>query len=185
MIKDIFEKSKTNKDLLGIRLYDSNDDFWCGYIEDYNEHVFQFRNFDRYGAEDGILIEQMDAIESIDLDSDYITIFTYFVREKNDFDLIEPIPGPLTTENWRAEYLETSRAKNEVISIEFNHEYVVYGLIMDLGEEEFVIEAIGKLGENEGSSLYKISNISAMRMSDIDCRFREGMYKWRRKTGGR
>jgi hypothetical protein len=70
MRNKILEISKTDKKIIGIRLYGEDDDFWLGYIEDYNDKIIQLRYFDKLGLEDGLVIEQQDSIDSIDFDSE-------------------------------------------------------------------------------------------------------------------
>lgn len=182
MIKELFKKSKDKKEIIGIRLYDGDEDFWCGYIEDFNENIIQLRHFDCHGNDDGIIIEQIEHFESIDFDSEYEKAFNYIVRQKNDFNKINKITDFNNSDNWRFDYLNESKEKQRIISLEFNQDYVVYGIIVDLNENEFILEGIGKLGEKEGKTIYKVDNISAMKIMDKDCKFRTELYQWKIKT---
>jgi len=91
MIKEILKKSKDTKEIIGLRLYDGDEDFWCGYVENFNDNIIQLRHFDNHGNDDGIIIEQIEHIESIDFDSEYEKTFNYIARQKNNFDNIENI----------------------------------------------------------------------------------------------
>ncbi len=184
MIKEILKKSKDTKEIIGLRLYDGDEDFWCGYVENFNDNIIQLRHFDKHGNEDGIIIEQIEHIESIDFDSEYEKAFNYIAREKNNFDNIEKITDFNDTDDWRFEYLKDSKERQRVISLEFNQDYVIYGQIADLNDSEFILQGIGKLGEDEGKTIYKIDDISAFKIMDTDCKFRMELIKWRIKTSG-
>ncbi len=184
MIKEILKKSKETKEIIGLRLYDGDEDFWCGYVENFNDNIIQLRHFDKYGNDDGIIIEQIEHIESVDFDSEYEKTFNYITRQKNNFDKVESVAGFKDCDNWRFEYLKDSKEKNRIISLEFNQDYVIYGKIIDLNDSEFNLQGIGKLGEIEGNTIYKLDDISALKIMDSDCRFRIELYNWRIKTSG-
>nr|WP_319997638.1 hypothetical protein [uncultured Draconibacterium sp.] len=89
MRNELLEKSKTDKKIIGIRLYGDEDNFWLGYIEDYNDKIIQLRYFDKLGLEDGLVIEQQDKIDSIDFDSEYEKTYEYLINKRNDLNKIE------------------------------------------------------------------------------------------------
>jgi hypothetical protein len=184
MIKEILKKSRDTKEIIAIRLYDGDEDFWCGYIENFNDNIIQLRHFDKHGNDDGIIIEQIEHIESIDFDSEYEKTFNYITRLKNNFDHFEIITDFKDSDIWRFEYLKDSKDRHRIISLEFNQDYVIYGIILDLNDNEFMLQGIGKLGEEEGKTIYKIDDISAFKIMDNACRFRTELNKWRIKTSG-
>lgn len=182
MIQEILKKSKDTKVVIGIRRYNNDENFWCGFIEDYNDTIIQIRHFDEYGNNDGIIIEQIENIESIDLDSEYVKTFNFITRNKNNFDHLQNISVFYNTDKWRYDYLNDSKEMQSIISLEFNRDFVIYGIIIELNDQEFIIEGIGKLGEVEGKTIYKMENISSIKIFDNDCRFRNELYNWRTKS---
>ncbi len=184
MIKNILNKSKTTKEIIAIRLYDGDEDFWCGYVEDFNDNIIQLRHFNKHGNDDGIIIVQIQHCESIDIESNYEKAFNYITRQKNDFNKIEKVMDFKNSDNWKYEYLKDSKEKQTIISLEFNQDYVIYGIITELNDNEFMLLGIGKLGEIEGKTIYKIDDLTALKIMDLDCKFRMDLYKWNTKTSG-
>lgn len=180
-MKEIFRKSKAEKMIIEIRLNNEGDDFWCGYIEDFNKHIIQLRHFDNYGSDDGIIIIEIENIDNIEFDTDYTKTFNYITKLKNDFNNIEEVCEFKDSENWRFNYLKDSQDKKRIISLEFNQDYVIYGIIKELNENEFIIQGIGKHGQNEGNAIYKIENISSMNIMGKDSKFRLELFDWRMK----
>jgi hypothetical protein len=41
----ILERSKHNKELLGLWKYNDDDGFWCGYVIDYNETLVKIQHY--------------------------------------------------------------------------------------------------------------------------------------------
>ena len=181
MRNTILEKSKKSKQIIGVRLYGEDEDFWLGYIEDFNDKIIQLRYFDRLGLEDGIVIEQQENIDSIDFDSDYEKTYEYLINKQNDFSKIEKIVDFKDSDNWKIEYLSVYKIKKEIISIKFSNDLIIEGYILEITDSEFIVEAIGHIGEDEGKTVYKINDISAFRLSDKKSKLKQELNKWRKK----
>jgi hypothetical protein len=179
MKNEILGISKKEKKIIGIRLYGEEDDFWLGYIEDYNDKIIQLRYFDKLGLEDGLVIEQQDNIDSIDFDSEYEKTYEYLINKRNDLHKIEKIVEFKNTDDWRKKYLTDFKNNGDLISIEFNKELQIYGYICNLSESEFIINGITHLGEDEGKTVYKIDDITAFRLGDKKSKLRQELNKWR------
>ncbi|MEQ8519487.1 MAG: hypothetical protein RLN79_02380 [Cytophagales bacterium] len=181
MRNKILEKSKTNKQLIGIRLYQEENDFWLGYIEDFNEEIIQLRYFDQFGNEDGIVIEQQSNIDSIDFESEYEKTYEYLVNKKNYLVDIVPIVTFKDSENWRYEYLKEVKNRNELISVQFNDEVIIYGYVIELDGDSLILDTVDQLGQTEGKTVYKIEDITAFKIADKHCKQRQELYTWRVK----
>jgi hypothetical protein len=179
MRKKIFEKSKTSKKIIGIRLYGEEDEFWLGYIEDYNDEIIQLRYFDEFGVEDGIVIQKQESIDSIDYESDYEKTYEYFVNKNYDLNQIREVVSFKNSINWKKEYLEEFKLRDELIS--FKTETIIYGYIADLSDSEFIISAVGRLGEDEGKTVYKIGDIKTFRFASRKGKFRQELNIWKKK----
>lgn len=184
MINKILNDSKENKSFIGVRFYNDDDNFWCGYIEDFNDTIFQMRHFDKHGNEDGVIIGIIENIDSIDINQDYQQTFNYITRKKYDFDSFGKIVEFKDTETWRKEYLNSFLSNNEIISFELKNEYDIYGKISILSENEIIVQTIENHGESLGTTLYKLEDISALKFGDIESKFRKSLYDWRKKTCG-
>lgn len=179
MRNEVFEKSKTDKKIIGIRLYGEGDDFWLGYIEDYNDKIIQLRYFDILGFEDGLVIEQQENIDSIDFDSEYEKTYEFLINKRNDLSKIKRYIDFKNTDNWRTEYLTDFKNNGNIISIEFNKDLQIYGYIYNLSDNELIINGITHLGEDDGKTVYKIDDITAFRLGDKKSKLRQELNKWR------
>jgi hypothetical protein len=169
MIKEVLEKSKINKEIIGIRLYKDEDDFWLGFIEDFNEEIIQLRHFDRFGLEDGLVIQPIKDIDSIDYGSNYEKSYEYLIRKQYDLSNLRSISNFKSSENWKYEYLKEFKGKDIIISFEISGEHLIYGYISDLDDLEFTVNAIGHIGEDEGYTVYRIEDITAFKLVDRKC----------------
>jgi hypothetical protein len=184
MIRQIFEKSKKDKEIIGIRLYKDEDDFWLGFIEDFNDEIIQLRHFDQFGLEDGLVIEQMKGIDSIDYGSSYEKSFQYLINKQYDLKNLSKIADFKNSDNWRHEYLKDFKGNDCIIAIEFNKEYVIYGFVHDLDDTEFTLNGVDNIGEDGGMTIYRIEDITALKLVDRKCILRHDLNKWRKKTSG-
>jgi hypothetical protein len=176
----ILNESKTDKKIIGIRLYGEDDEFWLGYIEDYNDKIVQLRYFDKLGREDGLVIEQQDNIDSIDFDSEYEKTYEYLINKQNDLNKIERIIEFKNSDDWRIKYLTDFKNKGILISIEFNKDIKIWGYIQDLGAGDLIINGITHLGEDDGKTIYKIDDITAFRLGDKQSKLRQQLNEWRK-----
>ena len=182
MRNQLFEISKTNKKIIGVRMYENEDDFWIGYIENYNDEIIQFRQFDSLGIDDGVLVEKQENIESIDFDSDYEKTYEYLIKSIYNLNEIEEIVSFKNSIDWKKEYLAEFKQRNELISFQFGKENRIYGYIKDLTEKELMINAIGRLGEDEGITIYKIDEIKAIEFAGRKSKLRTELNKWRKEN---
>jgi len=181
MRNQLFEISKTNKKIIAVRMYGDEDDFWLGYIEDYNDEIIQFRLFDSRGIDDGVVIEKQENIDSIDFDSEYEKTYEFLINSINNLKEIKKIVSFKNSADWKKEYLEEFRQRKEVISFEVGEENVNYGYVIDLTDKEFTINAVSNIGEDEGKTIYKIEDIKTFCFANVKSKVREKLNKWRKE----
>jgi hypothetical protein len=181
MRNQLFEMSKINKKIIGVRMYEDEDNFWLGYIENYNDEIIQLRQFDTFGFDDGIFVEKQENIESIDFNSDYEKTYEYLINSIYNLNEIEEIVSFKNSVNWKKEYLEEFKQRNEVISFQFGKGDTIYGYIENLTDKELIINAIGRLGEDEGKTIYKIDEIKALEFASRKSKLRKELNKWRKE----
>ena len=177
MIKQILEKSKNDKEIIGVRLNKDEDEFWLGYIEDFNNEIIQLRHFDRFGLEDGLVIQPIKDIDSIDYGSNYEKSYEYLIKKQYDLNNLRKIADFKNVENWRYEYLKEFKEKDIIISFEFNEDHTIYGYIIDLDDLEFTVNAVGLVGEDEGNTVYRIEDITAFKLVDRKCLLKQEFRK--------
>jgi hypothetical protein len=181
LIKEIFQESKEKKKIINIRTYDNEDDsFYCGYILDYNDVVVQIKHFSEYGNDDGISIQKIDNIGNIEFEEDYSAAIQYLIQNNTDLDKSN-IPDFKYdfSDNWRYKILSLFLVQKIIIVIENYKLEKICGFVHKLTENELILKPIGKLGEDEGYSLYKLSDINSIQPDDLECRKRLLLYKWK------
>jgi len=178
----ILERSKLNKELIGLWKYDDEDSFWCGYVIDYNESLVKIQHFTKYGKPDGIIISQISSIQSIDFDDDYAKAMQVVIDYANIIEKEDIIDFPLSEEkNWDYEFIKHLEGNyNTLTSVEINNSSYYSGFIVEVSATDFVLKCIGKMGEDEGSVIYKIEEVTGLKINEIDNRKRSLLYKWRK-----
>jgi hypothetical protein len=85
------------------------------------------------------------------------------------------------SESWQFEILQQMEGNYEkVISVEINGSDYFSGFIHEVSENDFIIHCVGKLGEDEGTVIYKIEDVTGFKINDIDNRKRAMLFKWRK-----
>lgn len=177
-LKKILQESKDNKKIIGIRMYGDDEKFWCGYIIDFNENLVVFQHFTEYGQTDGLVLEKIENIESIDSDDKYSSLYQYLIERQNDINIeLKKIDLP-TSKNWQYDFLEKFKNTDQIISVEFEGDVTIYGEIENLDSEFIKIKTIGFLGDLDGFSTYRVSNVTAIRIDNVESIKRKVLLDW-------
>jgi len=181
LLNEILLESKEKKKIIGIRIYDKGDSIYAGYILDFNDDVVQIRHFTEYGKDDGIVFEKIENIENIEIDDDYYDSLHYLVQINKEIEKsnINDIKYNLTG-NWQFDTLRQFVGKEIIVVVENYKSEKICGFIHQVTENELLINPIGKLGLDEGLSLYKLKDISSIQPDDLECRKRLFLYKWKK-----
>jgi hypothetical protein len=182
IITKILERSKLNKELLGLWKYNDEDSFWCGYIIDYNETLIKIQHYTKYGKPDGIIIAQLANIKSVDFDDDYAKAMQVVIDYADEIEKETNFYINLSeNDNWDFEIIKKLEGNFDILSsIEISNSDYFSGFITEVTETDFIIRCVGKMGEDEGSVIYKIEDITGFKINDIDNRKRCLLYKWRK-----
>ena len=178
------EKSKQNKELLSFTVYGDDTKFWCGYVVEYSEDFVAIQHFTKYGKKDGIIVHPIERFERIDFYDDYVKAMECII------DYSDQIYKPHTmnldfsqNENFYSSILEQLIGNKDVIaSFEISNDDYYSGYIIEVSDIDFVINSVGKGGEDLGMSLFKIEDISSVQLDDVDNRRRNILFKWRKAT---
>jgi hypothetical protein len=178
---EILECSKLHSEIIALWTYKDSDGFWCGYILDYNDTVVKIQHYTKYGKKDGIVIAQLSDIKSIDFNDDYAKAMQFVIDNSEEIYKESEVKLVLhNDEDWQLSILKQLEANyNTVSCIEINNSENYCGYIEKVSDYEFIIKCIGKLGEDEGSTVYSISDITGFYLDDIENRKRNMLYKWR------
>lgn len=181
LFSEIFERSKGDKELIGIWKYDDDTSFLCGYVINYDETLVALKHYNKYGKPDGVVVEQIANIVSIDINDDFLISLQYIINNAKKLDKENEIDVEFSgSELWQFKILEeNSDRKDRVVSVEINGEDFFCGFIGKVTVTDFMLKCIGKLGEDEGSVIYKVEDVTALRINDLDSRKRLMLYNWK------
>ena len=182
IITKILERSKLSTKLLGLWKYTDQDSFWCGSLIDYNETLIKIQHYTKYGKPDGIIIAQLANIKSVDFDDDYAKAMQVVIDYADEIEKETNFYINLSeNDNWDFEIIKKLEGNFDILSsIEISNSDYFSGFITEVTETDFIIRCVGKMGEDEGSVIYKIEDITGFKINDIDNRKRCLLYKWRK-----
>jgi len=182
LIDKVLKSSKLNKKFLSFWIYSDEETFWFGQVIDYNKENIIIQHYTRYGKKDGVIIIKKSDIQSIDINDDYSKAMTYFIE--NSIDISDEKKFNLNfnfKESWQFETLKQIEGNHDFISsIEINNSYYS-GFVEEVDKENFTINLIGKSGQDEGITMFKVEDITHFKINDIDNRKRLLLYNWRNK----
>lgn len=178
-MQEIFELSKNTEKLLAITLYDG--DFWCGYILDYNDNLIIIQHYTDYGKSDGIIIENIHRIESIEYDDDYCNSLEYLIHNHYELDYEEEVSINTGLEDtWQFEALGPNlNRKDRLIRLQLDSDTHLRGLLTRLEEDSLELHLIGKEGQDQGKIFVKTTDINSIRINDLEGRKRLLLYNWK------
>lgn len=181
LFSEIFERSMGNKELIGIWKYDDENSFLCGYVINYDETLVALKHYTKFGKPDGVVIEQIANIVNIDINDDYLISLQYIINNAKKLDKENEVDIDFTGgEMWQFKILqENAERKDRVVSVEINGEDSFCGFIQKVTVDDFMLKCIGKLGEDEGSVIYRVEDVTSITINDMDCRKRFLLYNWK------
>lgn len=185
MIIDILEKSKVEKGFVGIWLYNDDDGFWSGVVQDYTDELVILQHYTKYGKPDGLIIEQISNIESIDFGDDYAKVMEFLIENAHLLDQQPKVALQIKDPAyWQKSILEDFIGdKNTIVRVQINNDSYFSGLVDWCDDESLILEMIGTEGQDEGKSLFKMDDITAIRVNDLENRKKLLLYKWRLSRG--
>lgn len=183
IVESILSHSKETKSLIGIRKYNDGDNFYVGYIIDYNETLVSFQHITKYGAKDGVMVEKIGGIESFETGDDYMKAYQFLMMhpDKIPQQTVKNVNLP-DADNWQYEILKGLHDESRIVTIELNNDSVIHGYIIDLDEDILQINPISNSGKDEGVSIYKLDDISAISTERLESRKRQAFFNWRNQN---
>jgi len=181
---DILKKSKEKKEIIGIWQYDDSDAFIAGYVLDINDTFFTFQHLTKYGKFDGIVIDKIETIQSIDFNDDYSKAMQYLFENSKKLDIENSVNIKLNEkDDWQFSILKQFKGNTkEFISLEINGKDEFTGFVEKLSKTDIIFHCIGKMGEDEGTVIYRNIDVTAFKINDIDNRKRKLLFDWRNKN---
>lgn len=181
ILHDILRKSKEHKEIISIWQYNTDKGSFVGYITEINDEYIGFRHFTRFGKPDGIIFIKVANIKNIDFNDDYTKVMECLIEYSDIIDKPSDFNISLNqSENWQFNaILQLNKVKDQIASFEINGNEYFTGFVKDISDEDFILNCVGKNGENHGTSLFKIEDVTEVRVNDIDDRRRLLLFKWR------
>ncbi|MFV0537819.1 MAG: hypothetical protein ACK5M3_10650 [Dysgonomonas sp.] len=184
LIKEILDDSKKYKKLISIYIY-GEEGFYCGYVEDYNDVLLEIVHYTKYGKCDGTLVLKLEDIFSIDCDDDYGRQMSYLIANTEKFDNIQAVKVLASkTENWQYDVLKKYVLIEDSIvniSVGTRDEDSYMGHVLKLDNDFVLMRVITNYGFVEGPSLFRLQDISAIRVNDSYGIKALLLYQWRKE----
>ena len=179
----ILAHSKANQTIIAIFQDPSGNDFWAGYILDYNEEFFTLQHITKYGKLDGIVIEPLYKIRRIDQD-DYCKCLQHIFKNNKELEEENPIQLTIPTEeNWMYHTLNQLQDETDyMVRISIGNDSRFSGFIKTVTEEDFILHCIGHDGQDEGKLYFTIDDINSFRVNDLEARRRLMLYHFRQSV---
>jgi len=184
ILEKVLSHSKKTKTIIGMRKYNEGDDIYIGYVVDYNETLIVLQHVTKFGLEDGLMVEKIDNIESFETEDEYVKSYQLLVKNVNKIKKQTIKSLKLKEgENWQYELLKTKFDKGKIVTIELNNDNLVtHGFIVDFDETFLHFNPIDNLGNDEGSKIYKLSDISGLTIERLESRKRQTFYDLKKKN---
>ncbi len=150
-------------------IYINNDDitkFMVGYVIGVDDKWFILSCISPTGIYDGLIIDQVNKVLRINLDSKYEKKISLLEQENNQKSEI----FTFGEDNIILEFLNFAKINKHFISIEIENSgyYELQGHINTINDDIIIIDEISEYGENDGNSIIKICSITKMRINSED-----------------
>ena len=184
ILQSILQKSKENKEIIAIWQYNSDKGSLVGYITEINDEYIGFRHYTRFGKPEGIIFIKVENIKNVDFNDDYIKVMECLIQYSDIIDKPSNFAINLNqSENWQfSAILQLYNNQDQMASFEINGNEFFTGFVKDLSDQDFILNCVAKNGEDLGTSLFKIEDVTEVRVNDIDDRRRLLLYNWRKAT---
>lgn len=183
MIRKQLERAMLEQRILCIYVNGDTDDFWCGYVDEVTDELVRIRHLTKYGKPDGVIIERLENINSIDIDDVYANNMAYLTQNHHLLDEEEEsiIQLPIG-ENWVFESLKQCIGKRTVVvRVILHSDDAFVGWVKELDDEGVMLDLLDQDGQADQQSVFLSEDIQTIRVNDIDARKRLLLYNWRQK----
>ncbi len=168
ILTEILKESKRKKKFLGIRLYGSDEELWCGYVLNYNDKLVQIQHFTENGKPDGIIVERISNIEGVDSNYNYADAIEYLCQLNYKSEkLVQEIKLP-NSDSWQSIILNKFKGTDDVLSLKHEDENTYYGKIEDVDTEFVKLFTVGNIGESEGSYTMRLNDIISIQIGSVE-----------------
>lgn len=177
----IFEKSRKDRNLIGIYQLGEESTFYSGYVIDYDDAFVQIQHYTKYGKPDGVLLMKIEDITGLDYQDDYAKCLEYVIKHVKELDKQPSFEANLpNSDNWQHEILEQVLGRKDcIVRVSFEESASYVGFVDELDDEFVLLNYISTTGLDEGYSRYELSEIEDIRVNDLEARKRLMLYNWK------
>jgi hypothetical protein len=183
-----FEKylklAKEKNKLVSIRSSQEGDDkFSVGTILGINDATINIKAINPKGLPDGIFTIQTKDLYGIDINDMYIRKLELRANESKEIYKDMPAPSFFSEDNIDIRrILVKANEVRQLIHLNFYRDMGLYGFIIELNNDEFVIEVYTENGNYDGKSVYLIDDIKNINWDDEDNRIVEKSRKQKKEV---
>ncbi|MBK9225066.1 MAG: hypothetical protein IPO23_11470 [Flavobacterium sp.] len=179
----ILQKSKDNKEIISIWQYNSDKGSIVGYVTDISDEYVGFRHFTRFSKQDGIIFIKTANIKNIDFNDDYTKVMECLIEYSNIIDKPSDFSINLNQSvYWQYNaLLQLYNSKDQMASFEINGNEFFRDLLKKLLKKILFLIVLQKWRRFR-NFLFKIEDVTEIRVNDIDDRRRLLLYKWRKAS---
>ena len=183
-LRTILTRSKNNKEIISVWQYNGDKGSLAGYVTEISDEHFTLKHFTAYGKCDGLILIRLSNVKTIDFNDDYTRVMECVIQYSSVFDTPSTFDVAINfAENWQSEAIrKLVDAPDEIASIEINGNEFFTGFVKEISEEDFILSCVGKNGEDQGTALFRLEDVTEIRVSDLDNRRRALLYKWRKAS---
>lgn len=174
MIKKELLKAKKGKRFVSIWMYTDQESFWCGRVIGLEAGILSLEHYTKYGLKDGLVYLNIADIESVDMDDRYSWAIGQLEKNTTVLHKAPKIKDfKVGGKNWRFKILDFAlKQKKMPVSIDFESNLRICGVLKSMDASFICIDTYGKLGERKGKSIYRITEIEAVHLNDLETRKR-------------
>ena len=185
MIYKAIEKSKKNNKLIGFKLY-GDTGCWYGIVNDFDNDFIEIKLINKFGELDGITVERIANVERIDISDEYLKNLELLYKNKDkirDIETPSRVFETINEEEWQYDILKLYlKDEKQMLSIQINSDDYYRGFVRLIDKSCFEFEIIDHEGNSNGISLFKIDDVSSIKINDLECRRRLFIYKLNKKS---
>lgn len=179
----ILSHYKENQAIVNVfNVNESEDVFWCGKILDYTTETMTIKHYTKFGKYDGIIIEKLENIRSIEFDYSYAKAMEIMIENHFLLDAYEEFDLPTSISHSTYDIIDYcfKNMKLPVISFSY-YEEIYVGEILEYNTEIVTFKSIDNTGVAYAITHLKIEDIETIRIDDIQTRKRKLIYKHKKK----
>lgn len=177
LIKKYLDQSIKNKKIISIYTYNDSC-FYCGYVSSFSEDFVQFKHFSKYGIADGILNLKFDNIRKIELESPYNKNIKYLIENPHLINIETNLDScDLDSDGIVGLLQKYQNNRSTIVSIETNGEDLS-GFVEEVNYSYLVFTEVYPQTYATETSIFKISDITNVRIDDLLSRKTYILYNW-------